>query len=121
LKYQSRAQWSPIAGLLFFYYGVVMAQKIKKRQIRQTKKLSFSPFNIYWEKKNYILLGLGLLFTVIGFYFMSLGSWDSAASLIISPIILFIAYVIIFPLSIFFKKKSETEKNQESKVDPGQS
>jgi FtsH-binding integral membrane protein len=98
-----------------------MAQKIKKRQIKQTKKTSVSPFNIYWEKKNYFLLGLGLLVTIIGFYFMTLGSWDSAASLIISPIILFIVYVIIFPLSIFLGKKPGTEKNQESKVDPGQS
>jgi FtsH-binding integral membrane protein len=98
-----------------------MAQKIKKRQIRQTKKSAVSPFNIYWEKKNYFLLGIGLLVTIIGFYFMTVGSWNSASSLLISPIILFIAYVIIFPLTIFFRKKSETEKNQESKVDPGQS
>ena len=96
-----------------------MAQKIKKKQIRQTKKTSISPFNIYWEKKNYLLLGLGLLFTIIGFYFMTIGSWDSPSSLIISPILLFIAYVIIFPLSIFSRKKAEKEQTQDTKVDPG--
>jgi hypothetical protein len=118
---QSRAQWSPIAGLLFFYTGVIMAQKIRKRTIRQTKKISVSPFNIYWDKKNYYLLGLGLLLTVIGFYFMGQGSWNSFPSLVISPIILFIAYVIIFPLSIFFRKKSEKEKVQENEDDAGKS
>ena len=98
-----------------------MAKKIKKRQIRQTKKTPASPFNIYWEKKNYLLLGLGLLVTVVGFYFMTIGPWDSFASLIISPIILFIAYVIIFPLSIFLRKKPEKEQIQDTKIDSGKS
>jgi FtsH-binding integral membrane protein len=97
-----------------------MATKIKKKTIRQTKKTSVSPFNIYWEKKNYYLLALGLLVTVIGFYFMNIGPWDSFSSLVISPIILFIAYIIIFPLSIFLRKKSEKVQNQDNEIDPGQ-
>ena len=98
-----------------------MAQKIKKKSIKQTKKVLASPFSIYWEKKNYYLLGLGLLLTIIGFYFMTQGPWDSFSSLIISPIILFIAYVIVFPLSIFFKKKSDKEIDQEKEIDSGKS
>ena len=98
-----------------------MAQKIKKKSIKQTKKISVSPFNIYWEKKNYYILALGLLLTVIGFYFMTQGSWDSFSSLVISPIILFIAYVVIFPLSIFLRKKSEKEKTQDTEIDSGKS
>ena len=103
-----------------------MATKIKKKTIKQTKKASVSPFNIYWDKKNYYLLILGLLITIAGFYFMTIGPWDSTASLVISPILLFIAYVIIFPLSIFLRKKSEKEQGptmgrQENESDPGQS
>ena len=98
-----------------------MATKIKKKTIKQTKKASVSPFNIYWDKKNYYLLGIRLLFTVIGFYFMNIGPWDSFSSLAISPIILFIAYIIIFPLSIFLRKKSEKVQNQDNEIDPGQS
>ena len=82
-----------------------MATKTKKRTIKQTKKVSVSPFSIYWNKVNYYLLALGILVTIIGFYVMSMGTWDSFTSLVLSPIILFIAYVIIFPLSIFFRKK----------------
>jgi len=101
-----------------------MATKIKKRAIKQTKKTTVSPFNIYWEKKNYFLLGLGLLVTILGFYFMTLGPWDSFSSLVISPIILFIAYVIIFPLSIFLRKKKDPEQvsqigRQDTENDPG--
>jgi len=98
-----------------------MAQKIRKKSIKQAKKTSASPFNIYWEKKNYYLLALGLLLTVIGFYFMTIGPWDSFSSLVISPIILFIAYVVIFPLSIFLRNKSEKEKTQDTEIDSGKS
>jgi FtsH-binding integral membrane protein len=98
-----------------------MATKIKKRAIKQTKKTSVSPFNIYWEKRNYYLLALGLLVTIIGFYFMTIGPWNSFSSLVISPILLFLAYIIIFPLSIFLRKKSEKVQNQENEIDPGKS
>ena len=98
-----------------------MATKIKKKTIKQTKKASVSPFNIYWEKKNYYLLALGLVVTIIGFYFMNIGPWDSFSSLVLSPIILFIAYIIIFPLSIFLRKKSEKEQPRDNEIDSGKS
>jgi len=98
-----------------------MATKIKKRTIKQTKKTSVSPFSIYWDKKNYYLLALGLILTIVGFYFMTIGPWNSVSSLVISPIILFIAYVIIFPLSIFLRKKAEKEQSQDNEIDPGKS
>jgi FtsH-binding integral membrane protein len=98
-----------------------MATKIKKKTIKQTKKSSVSPFNIYWEKKNYYLLALGLVVTIIGFYFMTIGPWDSFSSLVISPILLFIAYIIIFPLSIFLRKRTEKAQTQENEIDPGKS
>ena len=98
-----------------------MATKIKKRTIKQTKKSSVSPFNIYWEKKNYYFLALGLVVTIIGFYFMTIGPWNSVSSLVISPILLFIAYIIIFPLSIFLRKKTEKEQSQDNEIDSSKS
>ena len=98
-----------------------MATKIKKRTIKQSKKSTVSPFNIYWEKRNYYLLALGLLATIVGFYFMTIGPWDSFSSLVISPILLFIAYIIIFPLSIFLRKKAGKEQSQDNEIDTGKS
>jgi len=103
-----------------------MATKIKKKTSKQTKKTLVSPFSIYWEKKNYYLLALGLLVTIVGFYFMTIGPWDSFSSLVISPILLFIAYIIIFPLSIFLRKRAEKEEapqmgRQDNENDPGKS
>lgn len=86
-----------------------MAQKIKKKSA-VAKKILVSPFNIYWDKRNYLFLFLGFALLIIGYYVMSIGSWDSTESLILSPIILVIAYILIFPLSIFSKKKELTEK-----------
>jgi membrane protein YdbS with pleckstrin-like domain len=98
-----------------------MAKKNTRKQIKQTKKAKVSPFNIYWEKQNYQLLILGIAVIVIGFYFMTIGPWDSFSSLVIAPILLFIGYVIIFPLSIFLRKKLEKEKSSEDKNAPSES
>ena len=87
-----------------------MAQKIKKKTVAAKKSL-VSPFKIYWEKKNYVFLFLGFALLILGYYVMSIGPWDSTASLVLSPIILVIAYILIFPLSIFSKKKESAEKS----------
>ncbi len=91
-----------------------MAQKIKKKSAVVKKNL-VSPFSIYWEKKNYIFLGLGFALLIVGYYVMSLGSWDSSTSLILSPIILVVAYLLIFPLSIFSRKRKTANSSQEEK------
>lgn len=81
--------------------------KVKKRTaVKSSKKLP-SPFSIYWEKNNYILLIVGIVITIIGYYLMSVGPWNSNESLVYSPIILFVAYVIIFPLAIIYRKKRQ--------------
>jgi len=85
-----------------------MAKVIKKPSVKAAKKLP-SPFFIYWEKSNYILLILGLFLLILGYFAMSVGSWDSFSSLVISPIILVIAYVLIFPIAILYRKKSKSE------------
>ena len=97
-----------------------MAKKVKKKNIKQTKKVRVSPFSIYWEKKNYLYFACGLIVIIIGFYFLSIGPWDSFSSLVISPILLFIGYVLVFPASIFYRKKAD-KKIEEEKVATGES
>ena len=97
-----------------------MAKQVKRKKARSTKKASVSPFKIYWEKSNYLLLTAGILLLIIGFYIMSIGSWDSFPSLVISPIILFIAYIFIFPASILYRNKSGNNE-EETANDSGKS
>jgi len=91
-----------------------MAKAVKKRTVKTTKKTFISPFSIYWNRTNYILFFTGVLFVIVGFYVMSIGEWDSTTSLVLSPIILFLGYVIIFPLSILFRKKESAEVTENS-------
>lgn len=85
-----------------------MATKTKKKTTKSVKKSLPSPFNIYWDRTNYILFGIGLFLVVVGFYVMSLGEWNSTSSLVVSPILLFVAFVIVIPASIFYRKKSDS-------------
>ena len=80
-----------------------------KRKIKKEKKAFVSPFKDYWTKENYIILGVGLVIVIIGFLLMSQGPYDNPISLHVSPIVLLIAYLIIFPLAILFKKKKSQE------------
>lgn len=89
-----------------------MAVKTKKKNVKTSTKSLPSPFNIYWEKTNYLLFGLGLALIIIGFYFMGQGEWDSSSSLVISPILLFLGFVVVMPASIFYRKKSVSSNTE---------
>lgn len=94
-----------------------MATKNKKKTIKSVTKSLPSPFNIYWEKNNYLLFGLGLLLIIIGFFFMGQGSWDSYSSMVISPILLFLGFVVVMPVSILYRKKSRTNNTETIKAE----
>lgn len=79
--------------------------KVRKK-IKASKKTAHSPFKNYWEKSNYLILISGFVILIIGFYLMSQGPWDNPLSLSISPVILLVAYLIVFPISIFYKRKN---------------
>jgi hypothetical protein len=88
-----------------------MAVRTKKKSVQTKAKKLPSPFNIYWVKTNYILFGLGLFLIVLGFFFMSQGEWNSTSSLLISPVLLFLGFVVVMPASILYSKKSEPQVN----------
>jgi hypothetical protein len=82
-----------------------------KRSIKDQKKIFVSPFKDYWGKNNYYLLFAGLGILILGYILMSEGPWDNSLSLSASPVILLIGYLIIIPLSIFFKIPRKFRKN----------
>ncbi|MCK9424691.1 MAG: hypothetical protein M0Q21_01475 [Ignavibacteriaceae bacterium] len=90
-----------------------MAKSVRKKGSPKVSKILTSPFSIYWSKTNYIILALGVVLSVLGYYFLSIKPWNSTASLYLAPIILILVYLVFFPLSILIKKKETTE--QESK------
>ena len=57
------------------------------------------PFN----KKNYLLFGIGILVIILGYIIMAIGEVNSFKSVKLAPILLVIGYLVIIPLSIFYK------------------
>jgi len=92
-----------------------MPKQINKKNVRKPKKIA-SPFSIYWNKKNFAFLFIGLLVIIAGFVFMSFGAWDSFPSLFISPVVLVIGYLIILPASILLVGKNEAENKDEQEI-----
>jgi ATP/ADP translocase len=81
-----------------------LLSKMAKVKSKKQNKSYASPFKNYWNKQNYYLLFFGILTVLVGFILMAQEPWDSTLSLSISPIILLIAYIIIFPLAILYRR-----------------
>ena len=56
------------------------------------------------SKTNYLLFGIGLFLIIIGYILMGNGEVNSFQSLTLAPLMLFIGYLIVIPLSILIKK-----------------
>jgi hypothetical protein len=57
------------------------------------------PFN----KKNYLLFGIGIIVIILGYVIMGTGEVNSFQSVKLAPVLLVIGYLVIIPLSIFYK------------------
>lgn len=88
-----------------------------KTKPRKLNKVQSSPFKNYWDKNNYILFGVGIGIIILGFVLMAQDPWDNPLSLSVSPVVLLFAYLIVFPLSILYKKKKTSTVNNVSSKD----
>ena len=59
------------------------------------------------NKKNLILIAVGVLMLVIGFICLASGPADNPVSLTVAPLILVVAYIVIIPLGILFTGKKQ--------------
>tara|TARA_B100001142_G_scaffold177188_1_gene176951 strand:- start:481 stop:717 length:237 start_codon:yes stop_codon:yes gene_type:complete len=56
-------------------------------------------------RTNYIIFTVGLLSLILGYYLMFSGSVNSFQSLTLSPILLFLGYIIIIPFALVYREK----------------
>ena len=63
------------------------------------------------NKKNIILIAVGVLLLVIGFLCLATGPADNPISLSVAPIILVIAYMVVIPLGILFTGKKQDKQD----------
>ncbi|MCP5064696.1 MAG: DUF3098 domain-containing protein [Ignavibacteriae bacterium] len=90
--------------------------KVNAKSKKQSAKV-VSPFKNYWLRENYILFGVGMAIVIIGFLLMAQGPWDNPLSLTVSPLVLLVAYLVVFPLSILYKKRKPTLSEDVSSED----
>ena len=85
-------------GFRAIYIRRAMAKEAKKDNKHWLSELPFT-------KTNYILFIAGLFVLILGYVLMGTGELNSTQSLTVAPIILLIAYLVIFPVSILYRDK----------------
>ena len=58
-----------------------------------------------FNRTNYIIFFIGVLFIVFGYIIMATGTVNSFQSLTLAPIMLFLGYIIIIPASLIYRGK----------------
>jgi hypothetical protein len=84
-----------------------MAKSIKSKLPKKTKREEVLPF----ERENYIIFGVGLLFILAGYVALSGNSVEGFVPLTLAPLLLVIGYCVIIPIAIMYRKRSNDKKS----------
>ncbi len=79
--------------------------RIQKRKIKKELPLAFG-------KINYIFLTIGVIVILAGFYALSQPPLMGTMPLVVAPILLILAYCIILPVAIMYRKKEKSNTIQ---------
>jgi hypothetical protein len=85
-----------------------MAKINKEKQLKKTRKDDTLPF----ERENYIIFGVGLLFIIAGYIALSGNTVEGFVPLTLAPILLVTGYCVIIPIGIIYRKKIKTQENK---------
>ena len=58
-----------------------------------------------FSKLNYLIFAFGLISIFLGYVIMATGKVNSFQSLTLAPILLFLGYIILIPISLLIKTK----------------
>ena len=76
--------------------------RIKEKKIGDNGK-----FNFPLTKTNFLILGLGIVLLIVGYVLMAIpDDPDAFMTRTLSPIILVFSFLIVIPIGIFYKEKS---------------
>ena len=86
-----------------------------KTNIRAKKSAAPPAYiRISLTKKNYMIIGLGIILIVIGYILMAANSVDGFLPTVVAPILLVAGYCVVIPLGILIKDKA-IEESADSK------
>ena len=57
-----------------------------------------------YKRKNYLLFGVGVFVIIVGYLIMYLGEVNSFQSLVISPLLLLVGYLVIIPIALLVRQ-----------------
>ena len=58
-----------------------------------------------FQKVNYIIFSIGIVLIVVGYLVMASGEVNSFQSITLSPILLFLGYVVAIPVALIYRPK----------------
>jgi len=93
-----------------------MAKVVKGKAVKKTKADEVFPF----DRENYYIMGVGLLFIVAGYIALAGGHVTGFRELTLAPLLLVIGYCVIIPIGIIYRKK-EVQQPPQSPASPAQS
>jgi hypothetical protein len=89
-----------------------------KTHVKSKKSSPISHIHIALTKKNYMIIGLGILLIIIGYILMAANSVDGFLPTVVAPILLVAGYCVVIPIGILIKDKTvEEEISDFAKVD----
>lgn len=71
-----------------------------------TAKRKSASVPLPFTKRNYQILGLGLMLIIAGYYALSQPPWDGTMPLVVAPILLVLGYCVVIPVGILYREKS---------------
>jgi len=84
-----------------------VASRVAAKRKGQTAALPFT-------KRNYQILGIGLLLIVLGYIALSQEPWDGMMPLVVAPILLVLGYCVVIPLGILYRGKPPKQPTETS-------
>ena len=85
-----------------------------KRTQTRTSKQQKREFTFPLEKQNFMIIGLGILVLLVGYFLMSANSVDGFMPTVVAPILLVLGYCVVIPYGILKKTQVDAVETTET-------
>ncbi len=82
-----------------------MAKIDKAKKVAKAKVDTTFPL----ERENFLILGVGLLFIILGYIALSGNTVEGFRQLTLAPTLLLLGYCVIIPIGIMYRKKPKAD------------
>jgi hypothetical protein len=86
--------------------------KVEVKKIKKGKGDISLPF----ERENYIIVGVGILVIILGYFALSQDGAFGFMPLTVAPILLVLGYCVIIPIGIMYRKRTKPVQPTETPV-----